>query len=95
MPRVNGYKYNQKRDVWFKVHEDENLATVCGYDEMEDGYLPVVTLVDTSRKSIVKGLMPLMEMRVLNARSFDTTSSKSDAKDVLRNWMKENPTFYG
>ena len=94
MPRVNGYKYNEKRDVWFKIHEEENLATVCGYDELQNGYLPVVTLVDTSGKSVIKGLIPLMKMDVLDAKSFDTVSSKSDAKNVLRSWMKENPTFY-
>lgn len=93
MPRVNGYRYNEKRDVWFKIHEEDQTATVCGFDEMEDGYLPTVTLVDASNKSVIKGLLPLMDITVINAEVFDTVSSKSDAREVLRDWMKKNPKF--
>ena len=89
MPRVNGYHYHSKKDIWFKQHPDKT-ATVCGFDEVERGYKPVVVRVRTDGWNLAKGLIPLASMTVVDQKGFETQTSKKDTREVLREWMDKN-----
>ena len=89
MPRVNGFKFIEKKDIWIKQHPD-NTATVCGFDDVEKGYKPTIVRVRTDNWNLAKGLIPLTSMDIIDMEVMDTVGSKKDARSKIRSWIKKN-----
>lgn len=96
MPKKNGYSHHGKirggEEAWSKTHPDGTF-TMVGYEKAKGSnhYTLFVTRVPNTYRNVLRGITPLVKLEVEDFRTLEPQSSIEDAREVLMEWIENNP----